>query len=50
MARDEKLLTLIRKAETNGFDLQRWYLDHIATESHFDSGNGRPDFRIDFFS
>lgn len=32
MARDEKLLTLIRKAETNGFDLQRWYLDHIATE------------------
>jgi len=32
MARDEKLLTLIHRAEANGFDLRRWYSNHIAPE------------------
>ena len=32
MIGNEKLLTLIHRAEANGFDLRRWYLNHIAPE------------------
>jgi hypothetical protein len=32
MSRNEKLLTLIRKAETNGFELQAWFETNIAPE------------------
>jgi hypothetical protein len=32
MVRNEKLHTLIHKAAINGFELQRWYLSHIAPE------------------
>ena len=32
MIGNEKLLTLILRAEANGFDLRRWYLNHIGPE------------------
>jgi hypothetical protein len=32
MSRDEKLLTLIRKAETNGFELRDFFQSNIAPE------------------
>jgi hypothetical protein len=32
MIGNEKLLTLIHRAEANGFDLRRWYLNHIGPE------------------